>query len=129
MSHLGVLHAHFSLVVLSVALFVARGTGVALQAAWPMRAHVRWASVLIDTALMTAGVTLWVIVPHNPLHEPWLATKLGWLLVYIALGSLALKRGRTQLSRLLWLGAALLVVTQMLCIALTRDPRGIGLWL
>ena len=75
------LHAHRTLVGVSVVLFIARAIGVAGQRAWPMTPVIRWSSVLIDTALMATGIALWVLMQHNPVHEPWLALKLFLLLV------------------------------------------------
>lgn len=124
--YIALLHVHRTLVGLSVLLFVARAAGVAGQKAWPMKPVVRWSSVLIDTTLMAAGIALWVLLQHNPVHEPWLALKLLWLLAYIVLGSYGLKRGRTRATRLVFSTLALLVVTHMFWIARTRDPM--GLW-
>jgi uncharacterized membrane protein SirB2 len=119
------LHAHRTLVGVSVVLFIARAIGVAGQRAWPMTPVIRWSSVLIDTTLMAAGIALWVLMQHNPVHEPWLALKLFLLLVYIALGTYGLKRGRTRAIRMGFSVLALLVITQMFWIARTRDPFGI----
>ena len=119
------LHAHRTLVGVSVVLFIARAIGVAGQRAWPMTPVIRWSSVLIDTTLMAAGIALWVLMQHNPVHEPWLALKLFLLLMYIALGTYGLKRGRTRAIRMGFSVLALLVITQMFWIARTRDPFGI----
>ena len=119
------LHAHRTLVGVSVVLFIARAIGVAGQRAWPMTPVIRWSSVLIDTTLMATGIALWVLMQHNPVHEPWLALKLFLLLVYIALGTYGLKRGRTRAIRMGFSVLALLVITQMFWIARTRDPFGI----
>jgi len=118
------LHAHRTLVGMSVVLFVARAIGVVGQRSWPMTPVVRWSSVLIDTMLMAAGIALWVLMQHNPVHEPWLALKLSLLLVYIVLGTYGLKRGRTRTIRMGFSVLALLVITQMFWIARTRDPFG-----
>ena len=107
------LHAHRTLVGVSVVLFIARAIGVAGQRAWPMTPVIRWSSVLIDTTLMAAGIALWVLMQHHPVHEPWLALKLFLLLVYIALGTYGLKRGRTRAIRMGFSVLALLVITQM----------------
>ena len=61
---------------------------------------------------------------HNPLHEAWLASKLVLLVVYVMLGSFALKRARSQGARLACLLAALLCAAVMVMIARTRDPLG-----
>ena len=120
---------HLLAVSLSAALFAARGLGVLAHAAWPMQARWRWLSVAIDGVLLLAGISLWWLVPHNPLHEPWLAAKLLLLPVYVVLGSLALKRARTAWGRRLCLAAALVCVATLASIARTRQPWGWLSWL
>jgi uncharacterized membrane protein SirB2 len=83
----------------------------------------------IDTSLLGAAVLLLVILQLNPLFTPWLLTKLVLLLVYIVLGSMALKRARSRQLRLYYLLAALLCYGFMLSVALTHSSRGALLWL
>lgn len=116
------LHLHRTCVTLSVALFIARGVGVALLQAWPMQASWRYLSVAIDVPLLLAGASLWILLGYHPLQQTWLGVKLVLLVVYIVLGSFALKRGRTRGQRLAFFIAALAVVLSMAGIALTRSP-------
>lgn len=118
------LHLHRACVTASVALFMARGLGVATLQAWPMQARWRWLSVAIDVPLLAAGVGLWTLLGLDPLQQTWLGVKLALLVVYIVLGSLALKRGRTRSQRLLFFVAALAVVLCTVGIALARHPAG-----
>ena len=118
------LHLHRVCVAASVSLFVARGLGVTAQQAWPMRRGWRHMSVAIDVGLLSAGSSLWALLGYHPLQQTWLGVKLALLLVYIVLGSLALKRGRTRGQRLAFFIAALLVVLAMVGIALARHPAG-----
>ena len=60
----------------------------------------------------------------HPLQQTWLGLKLALLVVYIVLGSFALKRGRTRGQRLVFFIAALAVVLGMVGIALARHPAG-----
>ncbi|MBU3722255.1 MAG: hypothetical protein FGM19_05010 [Limnohabitans sp.] len=53
-----------------------------------------------------------------------LLTQSALLVVYIVLGSFALKRGRTRMQRLLFFVAALVVALVMVGIALARHPAG-----
>lgn len=115
---------HLACVAASVALFVARGWGVAAMQGWPMRRAWRWLSVGIDVPLLIAGAGLWALLGHHPLQQPWLGAKLVLLLVYIVLGSLALKRGRSRGQRLGFFVAALLVVASMVGMAVRRHPLG-----
>jgi uncharacterized membrane protein SirB2 len=119
-------HLHVALVVASGSLFALRGVAVLMAARWPMRRAVRVASVVIDTALLSAGVALWTILGLNPVREPWLGAKLLLLVAYIVLGSFALKRARHTMVRAGFLLAALTVFATMLSVALTRHP--LGLW-
>jgi len=118
------LHLHRACVSASIALFVARGLGVAALNAWPMQAFWRWLSVAIDVALMVSGASLWALLNYHPLQQQWLGIKLALLVVYIVLGSYALKRGRTRAQRMLFFIAALGVVLSMVGIALARHPAG-----
>jgi uncharacterized membrane protein SirB2 len=117
-------HAHLSLVATSVALFAARGAGVLAGRHWPMAPGARWGSVAIDVLLLTTGALLWTLLQLHPLEQTWLGTKLALLLVYIVLGSIALKRGRTRAVRALAFVAALATVATMAGIAIAHDPAG-----
>ena len=118
------LHLHRACVGASVALFMARGLGVAARQHWPMQSRWRHLSVAIDSLLLGAGASLWALLGYHPLQQTWLGAKLVLLLVYIVLGSFALKRGRTRHQRLAFFVAALAVVYFMVGIALTRHPAG-----
>jgi uncharacterized membrane protein SirB2 len=115
---------HIALVALSGTLFVARGVGVLAGTRWPMRRAPRIASVAIDTLLLAAGATLWALLQLNPLRESWLGAKLVLLVVYVVLGTWALRRARTLVTRTLFLLAALAVFATMIGIALAHDAAG-----
>lgn len=116
---------HITLVLTSGALFAARGVGVLLGAHWSMALAVRRLSYTIDTALLSAAVLLLVMLGINPFAVAWLSTKIALLLVYIVLGTLALKRARTQRLRLLCYVAALVCYGFMLTVALAHQPLGL----
>ncbi|EQD67851.1 invasion gene expression up-regulator, SirB, partial [mine drainage metagenome] len=88
-----ILAAHVGAVVISGTLFTLRG--LARMADWRIANHaaVRYFSYLNDTVLLGAAILLTVIVHQYPLLDAWLTVKVALLLVYIALGSIALKRG------------------------------------
>lgn len=115
---------HRSCVALSLSLFMLRAIGVLRGQAWPMRAIWRWLSVGIDTVLLSAGASLWFVLALNPLQQTWLGAKLMLLVLYIGLGSLALKRAPTLHGKGLSLGAAVAVAAVMVGIAWTRHPLG-----
>ncbi len=123
--YISLLHLHRLSVALSLGLFVCRGLAVCLGYVWPLRTGWRVLSVVIDVVLLSAGVALWIGMAHNPLHEPWLATKLLLLPVYVVLGTYALKKARTPAGRWGSWGAALLVAAAMVLSGWTRSPLGL----
>jgi uncharacterized membrane protein SirB2 len=118
------LKTHLALVVGSVGVFAVRGVGVLQGQGWPLSPGWRRLSVVLDSALLAAGASLWWLLQLNPLHTPWLGLKLALLLVYIVLGSMALRRAPSPRARALFLLAALLCVAFMASIALARHPLG-----
>jgi uncharacterized membrane protein SirB2 len=118
------LHAHIGLVTLTGSYFTLRWLAVLAGARWPLQRLWRTLSMVIDTALLGAGATLWWLLQLHPLHPPWLGTKLGLLVVYIGLGTFALKRGRTRLHKLAFGLLALAVLAFMVSVALARHPLG-----
>ena len=117
--------AHIGLVLASGLLFAVRGAAVLAGQCWAMRPPWRWLSYGIDTLLLSAGVTLWFVLSLNPLNSPWLGTKLLLLVLYIGLGSLALKRAPTLAIRRLSYGAALGTYLFMASVAVAHHPLGV----
>lgn len=118
------LHAHIALVVLSVGLFAMRWVGVLAGGHWPLQRRTRVVSMVFDTTLLCAGVTLWWLLQLHPLQQPWLGTKLVLLVMYIVLGTFALKRAHRWVGKLVFGLLALAVVAHMVAIAQTRNPLG-----
>jgi uncharacterized membrane protein SirB2 len=116
--------AHLGLVALSGSLFALRGAAVLAGARWPLRIGWRIASVVIDTMLFTAGLTLWAVLSLNPWRDHWLAAKLLLLVLYVVLGTWALRRARRASTRAVAFAAALLVFATMLGIGWQRDALG-----
>jgi uncharacterized membrane protein SirB2 len=118
--------SHLALVALSGSLFTLRAAARLAGASWPLHRGWRIASVLIDTLLFGAGLALWMLLSLNPLRDHWLGAKLLLLVLYVVLGTWALKRARSTPARALSLGAALMVLATMASIGWTRHP--LGLW-
>jgi uncharacterized membrane protein SirB2 len=123
----GLLHAHIGLVLLTGGYFALRWLAVLAGARWPLQRLWRTLSMVIDSALLLAGATLWWLLQIHPVQQPWLGTKLGLLLVYIVLGTFALKRGRTRGHKLVFGVLALGVLGFMVSVAQARHP--LGWWL
>ena len=108
----------------SGALFAVRGACAIAGMRWQRAALVRYASYTIDTTLLTAALMLVTILHQYPFVQAWLTAKVLLLVVYVALGTLALKRGRTRGVQVACFFAALAVFAMIVGIARAHDPRG-----
>jgi uncharacterized membrane protein SirB2 len=81
-------------------------------------------SYAIDTALLTAALMLAVMLHQYPFVHGWLTTKVVLLVVYIVLGTYALKRGHTKQIRWMTWIAAVLVYAFIISVARTHHPAG-----
>jgi len=117
---------HIMLALTSGTLFALRGLLRLYRVPWVNSTPLRVASVAVDTVLLATALTLVLMLPGALFANGWLTAKLAWLVVYIVLGSLALKRARNQrMQAACWI-AALLAFAQMLAIARSHHPWGIG---
>jgi uncharacterized membrane protein SirB2 len=65
-----------------------------------------------------------MIIHRYPFVQAWLTVKVLLLVVYIALGVFALRRGRTRAIRAVCFGAALAVFLFIVTVARAHDPLG-----
>ena len=86
---------HVAAVLSSGGLFAFRGVAMLAGARWYMAAPLRFLSYTIDTVLLTAALMLATMLRQYPFVHGWLTTKVLLLVVYVVLGSYALKRGAT----------------------------------
>ena len=116
---------HVATVLLSGALFLLRG--VLVQAGSQrvaMSGPLRNGSYAVDTVLLTAALMLATMLPGAMFANHWLTLKLGLLVVYVVLGSIALKHGRTPRVRMVAFVAALVAYAAMIGIARAHHPLG-----
>ena len=91
--------AHVAFAATSGTLFALRGALVLGGQRWAMARPLRLLVIVVDTLLLAAGALLWHLLALNPLHQRWLAVKLGAIVAYIVLGSFALRRARSAGGR------------------------------
>ena len=117
-------HVHMGAAALSIALFVTRG----LWMLWaPEKLHARWVKIVphvIDTALLASALWLaWQLGASA--FGGWLIAKVAGLLVYIMLGIVALKRGRTRRIRAIAFIGAIATFGYIVMVAVTKSPLGV----
>jgi uncharacterized membrane protein SirB2 len=112
---------HIACAVVSIAGFALRGA--LMLAGSPLLNHrfVRIAPHVVDTVLLASAVWLAWFLGQAPFVHAWITAKVLALLAYIALGMLALRRGRSKAVRAAAFGAALAAAAYIVAVALTRD--------
>lgn len=121
MNYLTVKYVHISCVCLSGSLFVLRGIWMLCD---PAKLKMLWVRVVphcVDSVLLASALTLAVISGQYPIQQSWLSAKIVGLLIYIVLGMIALKRGRTKRVRVFALLAAIIVFVYIVEVAITRQ--------
>jgi uncharacterized membrane protein SirB2 len=120
---------HVAAVIASGSLFAMRGAAQLAGAGWTMAAPLRYLSYAIDTVLLTAALMLVTVLRLYPFVHGWLTVKVVLLIVYVALGTFALKRGATRRIRAGCYFAALAVYLFIASVARAHDPAGLfGRW-
>ena len=122
MDYLALKHFHMTMAGLSGSLFLLRGIWMATRPARLERGWVKWLPHLVDTLLLGSAIGLALWSRQYPGEQAWLTAKIVALVVYIMLGMVALKRGRTLKIRLLALLGALAAFAYIVGCATTRDP-------
>ena len=122
--YLQILWTHIGCVIASGSLFFMRGC--MMLACLPAANHValRRISVVIDSLLLAAAITLTTIIHQYPFVQAWLTVKVVLLVVYIVLGVFALRRGRTRAIRAGFFAAAMIVFLFIVSVARAHDPLG-----
>ncbi|PTR17093.1 MULTISPECIES: SirB2 family protein [unclassified Nitrosospira] len=122
MSYAAIKMIHVTSVVISYLLFSLRGI-------WMMQDSValkqRWVKItphIVDTVLLTSAIALAVKIGQDPIHDSWLGAKVVGLLIYIALGMVTLRFGKTRNARIYAWIAAQFVFFYIVLVAVTKNP-------
>jgi len=85
----------------------------------------RWVKIVphfVDTLLLASALGLAYTIRQYPFVDVWLTAKFFALLLYIGLGSVAIKYGKTKTIRIsAWL-AAIATFAYIVLVAITHDP-------
>jgi len=117
---------HLTCAVLSISGFLLRGFWMMKSS--PLLQH-RMTKILphvIDTLLLVSAIWMTVIIQQYPFVHGWLTAKVVALIVYILLGTIALKRGKTREIRIAAFAGAVVVFAYIAVVALRHSPLPIG---
>ncbi|NHZ94456.1 SirB2 family protein [Massilia sp. CCM 8734] len=126
MGYLAVKHLHMGCAALSIFLFLLRGVWMLRDSPQLGRRWVKSAPHIVDSVLLASAITMVVWSGQYPFAQPWLGAKVVALVLYIGLGVVALKPGRPKQVRAIAFGAALLTVSYIVAVALTRHVFIVG---
>jgi uncharacterized membrane protein SirB2 len=122
MSYLAVKHLHILCATLSGSFFLLRGLWMLAGSPLLQRRWVRVAPHLIDTLLLSSALVMVFWSGQYPFVQPWLTAKVLALTLYVILGAIALKRGKSRGARIQAFAAALAVFAYIVAVALSKQP-------
>ncbi len=116
-------HTHLTALAASFLLFFIRGYLMMRESHASKHRVFLIAPHIVNLCLIGSGIALAVAMHFNPATQPWLATKLVALVIYIALGVLTFKHPSLSIRKMLWL-SALIVFAFIVSVAQTKNPLG-----
>jgi len=121
MTYLYIKHLHATAAFVSIVLFIIRAVWSVKGSPLLQSGFARVAPHIIDTILLLAGIYLASVVGW---HQPWIAAKIVGLVLYIGIGTLAIKRGKTPASRAAAAVIAVVIFAYIVSVAITKQPLG-----
>lgn len=118
---------HVLAVFLSFTLFFLRGLWMLADSPRLRHSWVRVTPHVVDTVLLGSAIALTLLLGQYPFETPWLTAKVAALAVYIGLGMVALKRGKTKRARTIAWVCAMLVFAYIVAVARSHDPTPFAL--
>ena len=119
MNYLAIKHLHITAAVLSILFFVLRAYWSVAGSPKLQAKFVRIAPHVIDTVLLVCGIILAVMIGPE---QPWILAKLIGVVLYIVIGTIAIKRGKTAGARGLAALVAIAVFFYIVGVALYHNP-------
>ena len=122
MSYFLLKHIHVSCAAISIVLFFLRGI-------WSFNdspiMRQRWVKIVphyIDTALLASALALAYTIGQYPFVDAWLTAKFFGLVLFILLGTIALKHGKSKSIRIAAWFAALAMFVYIVLVAARHNP-------
>jgi uncharacterized membrane protein SirB2 len=116
---------HQSAVALSLTGFFVRGAASLSGATWVQSRMAKTLPHIIDTVLLLSAITLAWMLSLTPANAPWLMAKVVGLVVYVALGVIAMRPTRSRRVRVAaWL-AAMATAAWIVSVAITKSAWGV----
>lgn len=112
---------HMLSAVVTISGFILRAYWMMTQSEKLQHRATRIAPHIVDTVFLLSGVALIAVLNLNAFSQPWLLAKFAGLILYIVLGTIAIKRGPTLQIRVIAFVSAVAVFAYIVGVALTRS--------
>ena len=116
---------HIACAIITITLFLLRGSLMLVDSPLQRNVVLRYLPHAVDTVLLTTALMLATAIRQYPFAVDWLTVKVLLLVVYVVLGSIALKRGRTKRVRIAAFAGALATIGFLVSVARAHHPLGI----
>ena len=116
---------HITCAILTITLFTFRGLLMLAGSSLHRRPMLRILPIAVDTVLLTSALMLTTVIGQYPFQTGWLTVKVVLLVIYVVLGSVALRPGRSRTTRISAFAAALATVGFLVTVARTHSPLGV----
>ena len=113
---------HITAAAVSYILFVVRGVWMIVDSPRLRQRWVRIVPHVNDTLLLAAAIWMSVLIHQYPGTHGWLTAKVAGLLLYVGLGLVGLKYGKTRRIRIAAWIAAQAAFFYIVAVAFTRKP-------
>jgi uncharacterized membrane protein SirB2 len=113
---------HLTCAVLSISGFLLRGFWMLTESPLLQARLTKILPHVIDTLLLVSAIWMTLIIEQYPFVNGWLTAKVVALVLYILLGTIALKRGRTKQVRMMALLGAFAVFFYIVVVAFAHHP-------
>lgn len=125
MSYFALKHLHVLCAVLTSLSFLIRGAYAIRGAAWLSRPVVRIAPHIIDSLLLLAAIGMLWVGGLNPLTTPWILAKIGLLMAYVVVATIAIRRGQTVKTRAQAYGVSIGILLALFAVAGMKPSFGL----
>lgn len=125
MEYAAIKHIHLTAIVISLVLFIYRFYGAVQDV--PRIRQAKWLKFtphIVDTILLVSAIALAVKLGVSPGENSWLLAKIIALVLYIVMGSFAIKRGKTRQAKLISGIIAILIFAYIISVAITKNALG-----
>lgn len=123
MSYLLIRNLHSLAALLTISGFMLRGYWMITGSDRLTHRMTRTVPHVVDTIFLLSGIAMLLMLSLNPFTQNWLLAKFAGLIVYILLGTIAIRRGSTMQIRKIAFIAALAVFAYIVGVALTKSAE------